>query len=180
MKKKLLIGTLGAALVFSGAFAVGAAGNDGVSTINKKNTEKTMLNADEIKEIAVQEVAGVVEEIELETKSGKLVYEVDIEKDNVDYDLHIDAYSGKIYTIDRDDDDYVNSSNSSQNHKSIISRADAIPIAEKAVNGKVVEIEKDKDDGLIKYEVELKTDRGEADVEIDAASGKVLDVEWDD
>ena len=46
-----------------------------------------MLNADEIKEIAVQEVAGVVEEIELETKSGKLVYEVDIEKDDVDYDL---------------------------------------------------------------------------------------------
>src|SRR3954447_26924331 len=116
MKKKLLIGTLGAALVFGGAFAVGAAGNDGVSTVNKTNTEKTMLDADEIKKVAVQEVAGVVEEIELETKTGKLVYEVDIEKDNVDYDLHIDAYSGKIYTIDRDDDDYVNSSNSSQNH----------------------------------------------------------------
>ena len=49
MKKKLLIGTLGAALVFGGAFAVGAAGNDGVSTINKTNTEKTMLDADEIK-----------------------------------------------------------------------------------------------------------------------------------
>jgi len=26
----------------------------------------------------------------------------------------------------------------------------------------------------------LKTDRGEAEVEIDAATGKVLEVEWDD
>jgi uncharacterized membrane protein YkoI len=180
MKKKMLIGTLGAALVFGGAFAVGAAGNDDISTINKTNTEKTMLSTDEVKKIAVQEVAGVIEEIELEKRSGKFVYEIDIEKDDVDYDLHIDAYSGEIYAIDRDDDDDVNSSNSRQNHKNIISQADAIAIAEKAVNGKVVEIEKDKDDGLIKYEVELKTGRGEADVEIDAASGKVLDVEWDD
>jgi uncharacterized membrane protein YkoI len=179
MKKKLLIGTLGAALVFGSAFAVGAASNDDISTINKTNTEKKMLSTDEVKKIAVQEVSGVVQEIELEKRSGKFVYEVDIEKDDVDYDLHIDAYSGEIYAIDRDDDnddDYINS----QNHKNIISQADAIAIAEKAVNGKVVEIEKDKDDGLIKYEVELKTDRGEADVEINAASGKVLDVEWDD
>jgi uncharacterized membrane protein YkoI len=173
----VLIGTLGAALVFGGAFAVGATGNDGV---NKTKNEKTILSTDEVKKIAVQEVAGVVEEIELENESGRLVYEVDIENDDVDYDLHIDAYSGEIYAIDRNDDDYVTPSNSGQNHKNIISQADAIAITEKAVNGKVVEIEKDEDDGLIKYEVELKTDRGEAEVEIDASSGKVLDVEWDD
>ena len=65
-------------------------------------------------------------------------------------------------------------------HKNTISQADATAIAEKAVNGKVVEIEKDEDDDLIKYEVELKTDRGEAEVEIDASTGKLLDVEWDD
>jgi uncharacterized membrane protein YkoI len=52
--------------------------------------------------------------------------------------------------------------------------------AEKAVNGKMTEIKKDKDDGFTKYEVELKTARGEAEVDIDAATGKVLDVEYDD
>ena len=97
MKKKMLIGTLGAALVFGGAFAVGASNNDDVSTVNKTNTEKTFLSTDEVKKIAIQEVNGVVEEIELEKKSGKVVYEVDIEKDDIDYDLHIDAYSGEIY-----------------------------------------------------------------------------------
>ena len=180
MKKKLLIGTLGAALVFGGAFAVSATNNDDVSKTNKTKVEKTFLSTDEVEKIALKEVAGIVEEIELEKQAGKSVYEVDIEKDNIDYTLHIDAYSGEIYTIDSDNDDDNNHSHNGQNNQNIISQADAIAIAEKAVNGKVVEIEKDEDDGLIKYEVELKTDRGEAEVEIDASTGKVLEVELDD
>ena len=184
MKKKVLIGTLGALLVFGGAFAVGATNNDNVSTISTTNNKQTILSTDEVKKIALQEVAGIVEEIELERKSDKVVYEVDIEKDDVDYDLYIDAYSGEIYTIDRDDqnddDNNIHSSNGGQNNKNMISQADATAIAEKAVNGKVVEIEKDEDNGFIKYEIELKTDRGEADVKIDASTGKVLKVEWDD
>ncbi len=181
MKEKVLIASLGAALVFGGAFAVGATNNENVSTPNTTKNKKTVLSTDEVKRIALQEVAGTVEEIELEGKSDKLVYEVDIEKDDVEYGLYIDAHSGEVYAIDRDDDndDGGNSSNGGQNNKNIISQADATAIAEKAVNGKVVEIEKDKDDGFIKYEVELRTDRGEADVEIDASTGKVLEVKWD-
>ena len=183
MKKKMVIGTLSAALVFGGAFAVGASNNDDASKVDAKaNNTKTFLSLDEVKKIALQEVNGVVEEIELENESNKAVYEVDIEKDDIDYDLYIDAYSGEIYSVDRDDhnnDDDIDDDNLS-NNKNTISQADATAIAEKAVNGKVIEIEKDEDDGLIKYEVELNTDRGEAEVEIDASTGKVLDVEWDD
>ena len=186
MKKKMVIGTLSAALVLGGAFVVGASNNDGISKVaDPANNTKTFLSTDEIKKIALQEVDGIVEEIELDNESGKAVYEVDIEKDDIDYDLHIDAYSGEIYSVDRDDDnddddDDDNFSNSNQNNKNIISQVDATAIAEKAVNGKVVEIKKDEDDGFIKYEVELSTDRGEAEVEIDATTGKVLEVEWDD
>ena len=81
MKKKLLIGTLGAALVFRGAFAVSAAKNDdgNAANLTTKN-EKTFLSTDEVKKIALQEVDGVLEGIELEKESGKAVYEVDIEK----------------------------------------------------------------------------------------------------
>jgi uncharacterized membrane protein YkoI len=181
MKKKMLIGTLSAALVFGGAFAVGASNNDDGGKVNAKaNNIKTFLNIDEVKKIALQEVNGVVEDIELENESNKAVYEVEIEKNDIDYDLYIDAYSGEIYSVDQDDFDDDNLSNSNQNSKNIISQADATAIAEKAVNGKVIEIEKGEDDGLIKYEVELKTDRREAEVEIDASTGKVFDVEWDD
>ena len=123
MKKKLVIGTLGAALVFGGAFAVSATNNDDISTTNKTKVEKTFLSTDEVEKIALQEVAGIVEEIELEKQAGKSVYEVDIEKDDIDYNLHIDAYSGEIYTIDRDDDDDNNYSHNGQNNQNIISQA---------------------------------------------------------
>ena len=105
MKKKMVIGTLSAAFVLGGAFAVGASNNDDGSKVDVKvNNTKTILSLDEVKKIALQEVDGVVEEIELERESNTAVYEVDIEKDNIDYDLHIDAYSGEIYSVDRDDD----------------------------------------------------------------------------
>ena len=184
MKRKVLIGTLGAALVFGGTFAVSAAKNDDVNAAdNTTKNEKIFLSTDEVEKIALQEVDGILESIELEKESDKVIYEVDIEKDNIDYDLDMDAYSGEIYSVDRDDDnndDDANLSKGDQNQNSIISQADATAIAEKAVNGRMVEIEKDEDDGLIKYELELKTDRGEAEVEIDASTGKVLEVEWDD
>ena len=102
---------------------------------------------------------------------------MDIEKDDIDYDLHIDAYSGEVYSVDRDDDG--DDDDNFSNYKNVISQDDAIAIAEKAANGKVVEIELDEDDGLLKYEVELRTDRGEAEVEIDASTGNVLEVELD-
>ena len=118
MKKKMVIGTLSAALVFGGAFAVGASNNDDVSKVDAKaNNAKTFLSLDEVKKIALQEVDGVVEEIELENESNKAVYEVDIEKDDIDYDLYIDAYSGEIYSVDRDDhndDDDIDDNNLSK------------------------------------------------------------------
>lgn len=156
MKRKLLIGTLGAALVFGGTFAVSATNNDDVNSLdnNKATNEKTFLSTDEVEKMALQGVEGVVKEIELEKKSDKAVYEVDMEKDDVDYDLHIDAYSGEIYSIDRNDDDdfddNVKHSNNGQINKNLISQANATAIAEKAVNGKMVEIELDEDDGLYK------------------------------
>ena len=104
MKKKMFIGTLSAALVLGGAIAVGASNNaDGSKIDAKANNAKTILALDEVKKIALQKVDGVVEEIELEREANNAVYEVDIEKDDIDYDLYIDAYSGEIYSVDRDD-----------------------------------------------------------------------------
>jgi len=178
MKKKMMIGALSAVFVLGGAFAVGASNNDGGNKVEAKvNQAKTILSHDEVKKIALQEVDGVIEDIELEREANTALYEVDIEKDNIDYDLYIDAYSGEIYSVNRDDDD---DDNNFANYENIISQADAIAIAEKAVNGKVVEIELDEDDGLLKYETELRTDRGEAEVDIDALTGDVLEVELDD
>ena len=72
-----------------------------------------------------------------------------------------------------------------QNKKSkdneIISTEEAIEIALNMANGKVIEVELDKDDGRLEYEVEIDLPNGkEAEIEIDAYTGKVLEFELDD
>jgi uncharacterized membrane protein YkoI len=62
----------------------------------------------------------------------------------------------------------------------LISEKEAIVIAKKNITGEVVEIELDEDDGRYEYEMELKTSNGEADITIDANSGKVVELENDD
>ena len=39
-----------------------------------------------LKKLHLKKLHGIVEEIELEKQAGKSVYEVDIEKDDIDYD----------------------------------------------------------------------------------------------
>jgi uncharacterized membrane protein YkoI len=193
MKRKVLIGTLASALVLGGAFAVGATNNDGSNSVEGINqSENEMITIEEAKKTALKEVDGKVESIELERKRDKMLYEVEIEKDHRDYDVYIDASTGKLYSVHQDDDfdddsdDYEKvdpstiNGNATETNEGTISQTEAVKIAEKAVNGKMYEIEKDEDDGFFKYEVELKTDHGEAEVEIDAVTGKVLEVEFND
>jgi uncharacterized membrane protein YkoI len=194
MKRKILIGTLASALVLGGAFAVGATNNDGSNSVEGTNqSENEMITVEEVEKAALKEVAGKVEGIELERKRDQMMYEVEVEKDHIDYDVYIDAHTGELYSVNQDDDfddddsvasksedDSTVNGNPTQTNQVTISQAEAINIAEKATNGKMHEIEKDEDDGFFKYEVELKTDRGEAEVEIDAVTGKILEVEFAD
>ena len=62
----------------------------------------------------------------------------------------------------------------------IISREEAIAIAEKEVNGKVYSFELDRDDGRLEYEIELLTDKYEVEIEMDARNGKILEKDYDD
>ncbi len=224
MKRKVLIGTVVTALVLGGAFIVGASNNDdsnplraasdhSLNNTNKIDNEK--ITIEEAKTIALKEVNGEVESIELEQKPDKLLYKVKIAKDNVEYDVYIEASTGKVSSVNQDDnndddkfddhsaddkyddnndDDIVgddDGSNIKQKDSSAvnaintqinetISQDQAIKIAEEAVNGKMTEIKKDQDDGILQYEVELGTDRGKAEVDVDVTTGKVLKVEFDD
>ena len=196
MKRKVLIGTVVSALVLGGAFVVGASNNDdtnssksttsnSLNSISKSGNEK--ISIEEAETIALKEVKGVVDSVELKQKSDKVFYkvEVEVEKDDLEYDVYIEALTGKVTLVnqddlvgDDDDSSSVNANNTQINNT--ISQAQAIKIAEEAVNGKMTEIDKDQDDGLLQYEVELRTDRGKAEVDVDASTGKVLKVEFDD
>ncbi len=182
MKGKILIGFVCTAVVLGGSFAAVAAKNQD-NTLEDQN-KKEFITLEDAETIALKEVNGIVESIDLETKVGKSYYEVEIEKDHMDYDIYIDAVTGEPYSIKQDDrfdddDEFVDQGKSTNTNGTAIMETEAAAIAEKAVNGKMVEIEKEHDDGILKYQLELHTDRGAAEVEIDAYSGYFIDLVYD-
>lgn len=118
---------------------------------------------------------GNIESIELE--KGKIIYEVEIENSQLEYDIYIDAYTGEVLESEKDaevDDDLEEREMEQSISANLISELQAIHIAESVVEGTVVEMGLGEDDGLIVYELELRTKLGKVEVEVDALTGEVL------
>lgn len=183
MKKKGWIAALAASVVLGGAIGVNAV------QASSGNAEQT-IGASKAGRLALAAAPGTIDEIELERKNGKLVYEVDIDQGRDDVDVWIDAYSGKVLAVKGDDDYRSHTEEAAQTGsrqgvtaaekaKATIGAAKAKQIALQEVGGKVVEVDLDRDDGVLKYEIELRTADGEAEVDIHAYTGQVLKVELD-
>ena len=157
--------TLGAAIILGGSIGFGAINhgfaqeNDSKKVESKASNE--LIGIEKAKAVALEQVDGIVESIELEKDNGQTYYEVDIDKGNKDFDIDVDAYTAKIINIDesRDDDDDNDDDyevHASATKGSLISEKEAIAIAKKNIPGEVVEIELDEDDGRYEYEIELR------------------------
>jgi len=184
-KKKNLL--LSAALLTVVAIGAGAA----TTGYAASGGDKALIGANKAKELAAKAAAGQAYRAELEKERGIVYYDVDVLKDHREYDVHIDAYTGKTLKIERDDDDdrRISGGNSSAPSssssapsagKAKISVEQASRIAAQHVDGTVVQSKLDKDDGVLHYEIELKTSRGEAEVDVHAHTGKILSVDYDD
>lgn len=201
-KHKLWIGSLSAAVLLGGS-AVAASGNMNgqpapqvqsqttqSTSANQNNTGK-LLTVSQAKSIALKAVEGKVDDVDLERRNGQTFYEVEIDrKGNPDVTVRLDAYKGKVLAVVNDDDyddddDYRdngtgNSSSTSVSNQVKLTVAQASNIALKQVTGgKVTKVELDRDNGRYVYEIELRTAQGEADVDIDANTGKVLSFDQD-
>lgn len=201
-KHKLWIGSLSAAVLLGGS-AVAASGNlngQSVQTTPASTTQSVsqnqnstgkMLNASQAKALALKAADGKVDDVDLERRNGQTFYEIEIDrKGKNDVVVRLDAYTGKILAVvdDEDyddDDDYEgtvtgNTSNNSAAKQVKLTASQASNIALKQVTGgKVTKVELDHDDGRYVYEIELRTAQGEADVDIDANTGKVLSFDQD-
>ncbi len=201
-KHKLWIGSLSAAVLLGGS-AVAASGNMNgqpapqvqsqttQSTSANQNNKGKLLTVSQAKSIALKAVEGKVDDVDLERRNGQTFYEVEIDrKGNPDVTVRLDAYTGKVLAVVNDDDyddddDYRdngtgNSSSTSVSNQVKLTVAQASNIALKQVTGgKVTKVELDRDNGRYVYEIELRTAQGEADVDIDANTGKVLSFDQD-
>ena len=61
-----------------------------------------MISSDQAKKIALNKVNGKIVEFELDEDDGRLIYEIEIKKDGREYNLEIDAYTGKIIEFEID------------------------------------------------------------------------------
>ena len=181
MKKKIwLISGIAGVVLLGGA--MGAAAIDNPET--KTNAGEKLIPIEEAEEITLKEVNGTVESIELEREHGRLVYDVDVNsKDNHDdIEVDVDAKTGAVVKVDDDQNDGSQKSvtQSTQQSQNIITKEEAISIATADIPGKAVKVDFDGDDG--DYEIEIRDGRVEAEYEIDAYTGQILekDIEDDD
>src|SRR5699024_308535 len=92
-------------------------------------------------------------------------------------EIEVDSLTGKIIQVklDHEDYDYL-----TEKLADVMDIKSIIDIAQKQFSGTVAEIDLDEDDGRLIYEVEIERGNQEAEIEIDAITGKVLDVDIDD
>jgi uncharacterized membrane protein YkoI len=173
-------------LVFGSiAIVAGANQNSDKETVNGTKKDNLLTN-EEIVEKALTIVDGTVTEVELEKTLTRTIYEVEINKDGFEYDLDMDAVTGKVLKNDKSaddkDDKEVLDDNSSKTDSSkvAITREVAIETALIEATGTVTDIELERDDSQTFYKIEVEDGTKEVEVKVDANTGAVLSVDEED
>ena len=172
--KGIVIGALaGAAILGMGAYHSSASSAD----LDAK------LSREEVKEIIQIEYPGAITEFDLEKENGRIVYDMKIKGENAKYELEVDADTGEVLEVS--EENYKHKTNKEEIVKSehtpenILSVKEAEEIAQKEFTGTITEIELDEDDGRYVYEVELREGAQEAEIELDAVTGDILELDID-
>ncbi|BAQ09734.1 PepSY domain-containing protein [Sporosarcina sp. FSL W7-1349] len=152
----------------AGTIAIGGVAMANSSDAEAQVSSQKMLTLQEAKEIAIQQYGGHVTEIELEKKRAGYVYDVELISKGMEYDLDINAKTGKI-TLD--DQSTTNADGK------LLTEEKAIRIAKEKADGTLKKIKLDDDDGRVVYELEIRDDQFEYDIELDAVTGEIVKFE---
>lgn len=139
-----------------------------------KWTDK-MITEEQAVTIAKGKVNALVIDIELEKDDNSYYYDIELEDEKFEYDVLVNAFTGEIIKFTKeniDDNQYVQS-------EKLLSKDEAIAIAKTKANGDVKNIELDSDDNRKIFEIEMKDNEFEYEIELDAATGEFLKFEKD-
>ncbi|MCD8352329.1 MAG: PepSY domain-containing protein [Planctomycetaceae bacterium] len=165
MKQANLVRGVAAALCVCLWLGVSAAGE----------SRGTLLSYDQALEIAMNLLggAGTVTESDIDHKrSGRVIYEFDIESDDYEYEVEIDGYTGDVLQ-------YKQERAKGRRGKTAGLRLDARTVQEMARNqaggGNVVKYEVERDDGRVIHEITVVDGATRHKMEIDDATGEVVE-----
>jgi len=148
---------------------------DAKSVVNQTaETNGGRISADEAVAIAQETLDGKLDEVELDTEDGVLVYEVELEYKDDDYDFKIDAHTGEILKID---DDLLKTPIADKVGISV-EKVQQI-VNELVPEGEIDDIELEMKNSRYVYEIEVDYKGEDGDIYIDAETGEVLKVEDD-
>lgn len=174
MNKWMAIPALSGAIVL-GTVAVVANANKAPVTIPKE-----ILSIDEVKALAEKEVDGFVKSIELDDEKSGFVYEVEIQTQDVEYELDIDAKTGKVVNVKKEahtDNQTLEESQALIADGKLITEKEAVAIAIKQATGTLTKVELKDKDGRRYYKIEIQDDKFEYEFKINAVNGDVLEYE---
>lgn len=147
----------------------------------------TLQKAEEIALSHAGLTSATFKDKEFDLEDGAPVYELEFTQDQVKYEYLIDALSGKVLKSEKE---ALSGSQTQQPTTPVtpaptyITLQQAVDIALNHAGLKADQVtfedrEFDIDDGAAAYKLEFKTDSAEYEYEIDAVTGKILDVEMD-
>lgn len=147
-----------------------------------------MLTESQAKDIALKD-AGIAEKdatflhVKLEKDNARMEYEIEFYSGTTEYDYDIDAVTGEIRSKDFDAEN-GKAAAPSASATGDIGKAEAkrIALAHAGLEESQVSrlrVKKDKDDGVVIYEVEFDVKHTEYSYDIDAATGKILEYDKD-
>lgn len=165
--------SLGATLIATAFFATTAvAGHDTIKP-------KTYDSLGKCVKAALTKKEGTIVKVEFKSENKKGVYEFDIEAaDGKSWDVECDAKSGKVTEIEEE----VTADDPRFKALAKVSEDDARATALAAHPGTVVEVEYElESDGKASYEFDiLEADKEEIKVEVDATTGKIVEVSYEE
>lgn len=143
------------------------------SVDDQRDNSANSLDPNRVIDIALQEFPGIVKELEFQARGGRLLYEIEVIADYEEMEFLIDAHTGEIIKSDR------KRIKKSYERSAIITAKEALDIAFSKFSGRLKELALEEDDGLFIYEIELKSGKEEAEIEINAYTGEVIVIEID-
>lgn len=167
----------------------------GTSTPSTGGSAAGIITLEQAKEIALnhagQSASNVYfDKLELDHDHGMQKYEIEFIGGYTEYEYEIDAVTGAIleYDWDHDDDhdhEHIPGGSGNSAGGASITSEQAKEIAlnhagQSASNVYFDKLELDYDDGMQIYEIEFVSGNMEYEYEIDAATGAILEYEWDE
>ncbi|MCJ7842482.1 PepSY domain-containing protein [Lederbergia sp. NSJ-179] len=179
MKRNILITGIAGFVILGGAVGANAISPSNKKPITQSEEKSSIITMQKATEIAINEVDGVLESVELDKENGRFIYEVDLSVPGYeDVDVDIDATTGAVIKVDKERAKQTKVSQQNENKNMPITEEKAISIALSDTQGEVTEIDFDSED--LEYEMEISTGNKEVEIKVDAKTGKILEKDIDD